>query len=226
MKKRILALAMSAFMLVGLNTAVFAEDSYKDMSSVDITKNYELAGEGVSPAETFKLTCTDAQVTDGDGTAATTDITISDVSYAAGAAGSEAKTGKFTITLPAYTKTGVYEYTLMETAGTTAGVTYRTEPMKLVVTVIQQDGLVRVAGVHTEKAGGKKSSSFDDNTYTANKLNVTKTVTGNLGDKSKEFKFTVTFDAPAGKDWTNAVTVSGGASDLNQNGNVYTFTLS
>ena len=83
--------------------------------------------------------------------------------------------------------------------GKTAGVTYRPDAIKLVVTVIEQNGKVRVAAVHTEKEG-EKSGNFE-NTYSAGTLKVTKTVTGNLGDKDKEFDFTVTFTKPADTNW-------------------------
>ena len=44
--------------------------------------------------------------------------------------------------------------------------------------------------------------------------------------RKKEFKFTVTFNAPADKSWTRDITVDGGASDLKWDGNTATFTLS
>ncbi len=244
--KKLLSLALALCLVLSLSLTAFAQDddgsgntgsgegsttqtTYTDMSTVNITKVYKLIGAGSSPAETFKVTCTDAEVTDGDGTAAATDITISPVAFAKGDATTAGKEGTFVITLPTYTKTGVYEYTLQETAGTTAGVTYRTDTMKLVVTVIEQDGIVRVGYVHCEDEDAEeKSNSFSDNTYTANSLSVSKTVSGKLGDKTKEFSFTVTFAAPAGKTWKNEITIAtgSGATDLTWNGDVATFTLS
>ncbi len=239
MKKGFLALGLAAMMTLGMSAMAFAENepaepttttTYTDAKTVTITKTYELKGEGSSPAETFTIKQDgDGKVTDGDATSAPALGTITAVEYAKGAAGDEAKkTGTFTITLPPYEKTGVYEYTLKEVAGTTAGVTYRTDDLNLVVTVIEQGGLVRVAGVHAEKGDKTKTSTFSDNTYTANNLSVTKKVTGNLGDKTKEFKFTVTFAAPEGKEWKNEITIAGGsgAADLAWTENVATFTLS
>ncbi len=225
----LIAVAAAAAMTFGMSAPAFADDAtatYDDMSTVKITKVYQLEGTGTSPEETFHVTQTGKSVTDGDAAVAPDLTSISDLTFAKGAAGSENKTGTFIVTLPTYTKTGKYEYTLHETAGTTAGVTYRTKDIKLVVTVIEQNGLVRVAAVHCEDEGGAKTSSFADNTYTAGTLNVKKTVTGNLGDKTKEFQFTVTFAAPEGKNWTNDITVTGGESNLTWNGNTATFTLS
>ncbi len=228
MKKKLLALGLALAMTLGMGTVAFA-GTYIDVTEVDIEKTYELKGEGKSPAETFEVEQVgEGKVTDGDAESAPALESISIVEYAEGAAGSADKTGKFTVKLPKYEKTGVYEYTLQEVAGTTAGVTYRAKTMKLVVTVVEENGLKRVAAVHTEDENGDKSYKFSDNTYTANTLSVSKKVTGNLGDKSKEFKFTVVFKAPVGKDWTNAITVKagGGEAAYEMVGNTATFTLS
>lgn len=73
--------------------------------------------------------------------------------------------------------------------------TYWAKPIKLVVTVIEQNGKMRVAAVHTEGEGEEKSDEIAY-TYSAGSLSVTKNVTGNLGDQTKEFNVTVTFTAP------------------------------
>ena len=73
------------------------------------------------------------------------------------------------------------------------------------VTVVEQNGKVRVAAVHTENANGAKSGSFN-NTYSAGSLSVTKNVTGNMGDQQKEFTVKVTFTAPTGDTVREAIT--------------------
>ena len=98
--------------------------------------------------------------------------------------------------------------------------------MKLVVTVVNgENGLERVAAVHTELAQGADKSDTFENTYSAGTLTVKKTVTGNLGDKKKEFDFTVTFAAPEGKNWTPAIGASEGATMVEDNPMSYTFKL-
>lgn len=224
------AAAVSAAMMLGAAVPALAADAqatYTDQGTVNITKSYELEGQGVSPAETFTVE------QDGKGTVQESDATfvpdltsISKVTFDKGAAGSNNKTQNFIVTLPNYDKVGIYTYNLKEIQGKTAGVTYRTDGIKLVVTVINgQNGRVRVAAVHCEKGDGNKTSSFADNKYSAGELDVTKTVEGNLGDKNKEFEFTVTFNAPANTDWTRDIDVDG-ASDLKWNGNTATFALS
>lgn len=227
--KGLAAAAVSAAMMLGAAVPALAETTatYTDQDTVNITKSYELEGQGVSPEETFTVEQDgNGTVTDSDAKTAPALTKISNVTFAKGAAGSENKTKNFVVTLPTYDKVGIYTYNLKETAGNTAGVTYRTDDIKLVVTVIEQNGLVRVAAVHCENEGGQKTSSFADNKYSAGELDVTKSVKGNLGDKKKEFKFTVAFTAPTDKSWTKDITVEGGASDLKWEGNTATFTLS
>lgn len=196
------------------------EDDYK---TVDIKKVYTAVNAGTTnPAETFYLKQIGSSVTSGDATTAPplekltgegeTEY-IAKVSYTEGEA---TKEKPFTIQLPEYTKVGVYEYTLEEFAGDTAGVTYRTDTLKLVVTVINvEGGKIRVAGVHTESTGKEKSDKFDDNKYSAGSLNVKKVVEGNLGDKNKKFDFTVVFTNNTGKEIKSTITakVAGAAVD-------------
>ena len=112
-------------------------------------------------------------------------------------------------------KVGVYEYTLQEVAGTTAGVAYYGQNIKLVVTVVngENNNLLCIAGVHTESSGDK-SDTFE-NTYSAGTLKVSKTVAGNLGDKNKYFEFKVTLTGENGKTYGASYAVTGGSKDDN-----------
>ena len=77
----------------------------------------------------------------------------------------------------------------------------------------KNNDLLRIAGVHTESSG-VKSDTFE-NTYRAGTLNVSKTVTGNLGDKNKYFEFKVTLTGVEGKTYGDSYAVSGGSKDDN-----------
>lgn len=208
MKKLICVLLALVFVL-SLGTMAFAAD-YTDMPTVTLTKEYKLTNAGTtSPEETFTfstLTCTEVKDAAAGVTTANAPVpTIGSIAYTAGDAGSANATKTATITLPRYTSVGVYTYTFTENDGGTAGVTYRSAPIKLVVTVVEQNGKVRVAAVHTENEDGQKSGSFD-NTYSAGSLAVTKNVTGIMGDKEKEFTVKVTFTAPTGDTVREAIT--------------------
>lgn len=212
--QKLISLALALVLILSLSTVAFAatdeETTYTDMSTVTLTKEYTLTNAGTtSPAETFNfstLTCTSVtDAADGVTTANAPVPTIASVSYAAGEAGGANKTKNITITLPTYTSVGIYTYTFTETDGGTAGVTYRSTPITLVVTVIEQNGKVRVAAVHTEDECGTKSGTFN-NEYSAGSLSVTKNVTGIMGDQQKEFTVKVTFTAPTGDTVREAIT--------------------
>lgn len=204
------ALALSMMFAMAVPMA-FAETPH-DMTSVTVKKLYKLEGNGVSPAETFTLKQTKSEVVDSEATMAPALGTITGATFGEGAATAEGATGTITIQLPTYEKVGIYKYTLEEEAGSTAGVTYYGNEIKLVVTVVNDStGKVRVAAVHTEaenenggfdsitKGEGSKSDTFA-NTYKANELEVSKDVTGNMGDKEKLFQFHVTFTKKSTED--------------------------
>lgn len=192
--KKLLAGVLTCAMMLTMGMTAFAaenEAQATDQETVTIKKVYQLEGQGTSPAETFTLKqAGDGNVKDGDATFAPALGTITGAEFEKGAATVDGVTKKITVALPTYTNVGVYEYTLKEVAGTTAGVIYHPGTIKLVVTVVNGDnGNLRIAGVHTETGNNVKSDTIT-NTYSANTLKVSKKVEGNLGDKSKYFKFT------------------------------------
>lgn len=213
--KKLLAGVLTCAMMLTMGMTAFAADN-KDQEKVTITKVYQLKGNGTSPAETFTLEQVgEGKVTDGDATSAPNLGTITGAEFAVGEATAEGTEKDITVTLPTYTNVGVYEYTLKEVAGTTAGVAYHPGTIKLVVTVVNGDnGNLRIAAVHTETGDNEKSDTIT-NTYSANTLNVSKTVKGNLGDKSKYFKFKVTLIGEEGKTYGDSYTVKGGSNAAN-----------
>ena len=234
--KKFVAILLTLMLVLGIGAAVADEapatptTDLTDHETVKIKKVYKLEGAGTSPVETFTLEQVgNGSVKDGDATSAPALGIITGATFAEGAANANGATGEITVALPEYTSVGVYEYTLQEVAGTTAGVTYYGETIKLVVTVVngKNNALLRIAGVHTESSG-VKSDTFE-NTYRAGTLNVSKTVTGNLGDKNKYFEFKVTLTGVEGKTYGDSYAVSGGSKDDNPKsiviGQVTTFML-
>lgn len=215
-------LSISLAMGVSVMPAFAASgETYADMDSVVIKKNYELANEGtISPAETFKFTIERDSVTDAGDNVTPENMplpTIGTVDYAQGEAGSANKTRQIEIQLPKYDSVGVYTYIIHEAAGNSAGVTYYGNAILLRVTVIEQDGKLRIAAVHTEdpeSTGEGKKDDFD-NLYSAGELEVHKDVEGIMGNKEKYFKFTVQLTGEEGKTYQDSYAITGGSYDAN-----------
>lgn len=215
-------LSISLAMGVSVMPAFAASgETYADMDSVVIKKNYELANEGTfSPAETFSFDIEADNVTDASDDITPENMpmpTIGTVSYLRGEAGSTTKTKEIKIDLPEYDSVGVYTYIIHEAAGNSAGVTYYDDAILLRVTVIEQDGKLRIAAVHTEdpeSTGEGKKDDFD-NRYSAGELEVHKDVEGIMGNKEKYFKFTVQLTGEEGKVYQDSYAITGGSYDAN-----------
>lgn len=215
-------LSISLAMGVSVMPAFAASgETYADMDSVVIKKNYELANEGTfSPAETFSFDIEADNVTDASDDITPENMpmpTIGTVRYLRGEAGSTTKTKEIKIDLPEYDSVGVYTYIIHEAAGNSAGVTYYGDAILLRVTVIEQDGKLRIAAVHTEdpeSTGEGKKDDFD-NLYSAGELEVHKDVEGIMGNKDKYFKFTVQLTGEEGKTYQDSYAITGGSYDAN-----------
>lgn len=215
-------LSISLAMGVSVMPAFAASgETYADMDSVVIKKNYELANEGTfSPAETFSFDIEADNVTDASDDITPENMpmpTIGTVSYLRGEAGSTTKTKEIKIDLPKYNSVGVYTYIIHEAAGGSAGVTYYGDAILLRVTVIEQDGKLRIAAVHTEdpeSTGEGKKDDFD-NLYSAGKLEVHKDVEGIMGNKDKYFEFRVQLTGEEGKTYQDSYAITGGSYDAN-----------
>ena len=221
--KKLLSLALALIMVLSLSVAVAAEE-HTDMETVTISVTYNETNEDTtSPAEEFAFTIANDSVTNAASGVTKENMptpTVGSVMYAAGDAGNAGTmTKNVTIDLPDnYTSVGIYTYTITPTSGTTAGVTYWTRPIKLVVTVIQDaNNRLRVAAVHTENGynvTAEDATKSDDiiYTYSAGSLAVKKLVTGNLGDRDKEFNVTVTFTAPANEKVKSVISYTDGTA--------------
>lgn len=215
-------LSISLAMGVSVMPAFAASgETYADMDSVVIKKNYELANEGTfSPAEMFSFDIEADNVTDASDDITPENMpmpTIGTVSYLRGEAGSTTKTKEIKIDLPKYNSVGVYTYIIHEVAGNSAGVTYYDDAILLRVTVIEQDGKLRIAAVHTEdpeSTGEGKKDDFDD-LYSAGELEVHKDVEGIMGNKEKYFEFTVQLTGEEGKTYQDSYAITGGSYDAN-----------
>ena len=134
-------------------------------------------------------------------------ITIGKAEYAQGAVTDKTgATRKVTVTVPdatSYGSVGYYYYQFKETTGTTAGVTYDTAVKAFRVAVINGENGLEISSVLFYTGTDANTNTKTDNVtneYSAGTLAITKKVTGNMGDKTKEFTVNVTFKAPENKE--------------------------
>lgn len=210
------ALALSMMFAMAVPMA-FAESMPEvDPSAPHITKKYTATNANTtSPAETFTFTAVAKDVKNAgvkeDGRTPITKadapkLTIESATYGLNGATTDGATQNLKITKDKpFPNVGIYYYTVTEAASGTAGVTTHAGDMLLKVSVgyneagtaleekyVFYNGMDSTTG---EGTNGTKGAAIE-NTYSAGSLEVTKEVTGNLGDKKKEFKATVTFTAP------------------------------
>lgn len=202
--KKLFPLALAAALTLSMGTTVFATDynSKKDQNPV-VPKTY-MINNGEAPAETFTFSFTGKSYVDVNGKTvekatipAIADVTIS---VPKTAKGSLEKSVAANITASNY-NLGKYTYEVTEKAGTTAGVTYSSEKLYLVLTILRDEnsGKHFVAAMHYQNINGNKSTGFT-NKYDAGSLSVTKKITGDAPDMSETFDFEITFTAPTGKE--------------------------
>lgn len=227
--KRLFACLLALTMMLGLSATAFAAETAGKVQTpanggtVTFEKEYKLVGEGISPAETFEFNIAKAGVENGGVDAEKQDMpTVGTVAYDENEATTAGNKKEITVELPTYTSVGVYSYTITEQTGTTAGVTYDSTPVTMKVTAVDNNGTIEIAAVSFTKAGKKlaDNEAAFNNTYTANKLSISKTVAGNLGDKSKYFDFKVTLTGKEGETYTLPARITGGSDGSEKEENV------
>ena len=213
--KRFIAILAALTMAMSLGVTAMAAESYTDASTASFKVKYTATNDGEQPEEVFtfsEFTC--ESVTDAaEGVTKDNapkpekiaDITLNSTTTEANAV----------INLPAYTSVGVYTYSFKQNVGTTSGVKYykddAEQTMKLVVTVVQDGTQKRVAAIHVENGStSADKTGVITNTYENGSLEIKKTVTGNMGDKTKYFDVTVTFAPANGETIKSAITYTGG----------------
>ncbi len=212
----ILAVAMMATMAAPAFAAEVSADSVvthsvsgalKKSDDVTITKTYTIPqNQGLTaPAEIFTFTLHAESAHNGNNKPidiptpkkTTYELPFDEISATA--------TGNFNIRLDdlGITKVGVYKYTLTETDAAIPGVTYAS-PLEMTVTVtnptkengtdIDESDTAGFNYTVALKRDGKKVKDVEafENTYTAQKLTISKRVAGNLGDLQEVFTFKVT----------------------------------
>ena len=196
--KKLFALLLTLALVLSFGiTAMAAEPitTSKATTYEALIKTYNVVGGNdatLYPAETLSFTSTPA-VDNPD----TTNLTVNNLVVTGN------KDQKLVINVPAYTKVGVYHYTITEDPGNTQGVTYTTDAVNVSVLVeydyTDEDGdgyglkaTIGVTNAAGEGEGELKHDTFT-NTYSLGSLTVSKEVAGNLASQSQEFAIDVTF---------------------------------
>ena len=93
-----------------------------------------------------------------------------------------------------FTKTGTYTFEISEEKGNAFGYTYDDSVWTLTVVVVDNESKLEVQSHDYTKTDGttNEDKAEFDNIYSSGSLTISKVVTGNAGDKNKEFTFTVT----------------------------------
>ena len=238
----IVAVAMMATMAIpGFAAEVKAEDIQTDTTTANVTVSYKLTNAGTtSPAEDFEFTIAKAG-TQYVVASAQPELTIGKASFARGAAttttGATASAAIELGSLNAkFKKPGIYNYIIEQTAGSTAGVTYATSnKLLLKVTVfnkvINEDtgateiwkayALYHLTDDSTASKwtvnGNKIDGTAIENVYTANVVNVSKTIKGSMANHDQTFDFKAVFTVPEGLTWTPAITFAEGGITATKN---------
>ena len=196
--KKLFALLLTLALVLSFGiTAMAAEPvtTSKATTYEALIKTYNVVGGNdatLYPAETLSFTSTPA-VSNPD----PTNLTVNDLEVTGNTK------QKLVINVPAYSKVGVYHYTITENAGNTQGVTYTTDAVNVSVLVeydyTDEDGdgyglkaTIGVTNAAGEGEGELKHDTFT-NTYSLGSLTVSKEVAGNLASQTQEFDIDVTF---------------------------------
>ena len=136
-------------------------------------------------------------------------------------------TKSVTITFPSdtFTRPGEYTFTLAETNGNDPGVTYDSKSVTLHVYVTDDDGVLNFASCIFGN-GEDKTDTFTNRFVNLYDSGFTKAVTGNQGDKSKEFTFTLSISNAAPGTYQIESNTSGAPTSITvDNSGTYTGTF-
>ena len=209
-----------------------------DDGTFTIKKEYNANPGATAPDETFNLTATKVSASNtsikdfmDDGKY---ELTITGAKY------ENSNITGFNVQLPNYGKPGVFLYKLHENDNGIAGVTYDNNDYYLTVYALQKSDVDKTASGNdlqyavrlsrglaalNDKTSDNYKVDAINNSYTAEPLSISKTVNGNMGDRTQPFDFEVVFTSD--KSVKSTITVSGTHGEITgvnlNNNNEFTF---
>ncbi|HEM4696015.1 TPA: QVPTGV class sortase B protein-sorting domain-containing protein [Streptococcus suis] len=206
MKKYSFLVSGLALMMLATGTVKAEETPVVNGSSLQVTKSFGLTEGVLSPATDFTFSITPQNLADStetkDGLTVYSGIvagmeTQKTISYSnTDTMKTKDKTTDFDFSGVNYPKPGVYRYLVTETSGNTPGVTYSTKKYVVDVYVLSEGDTIKPKYIVSRQEGGEAKEPIKfDNALKTTSLTVKKSVTGNAGDKNKEFGFTITLKA-------------------------------
>lgn len=209
--KKFLSMMLALVLVLSMSTIAFAAEgeptwdgnytATAETTFNQIVKTYTSEND-VVVNETLSFTST-AQTTNPDGGAA--NLTVADLDV------SSLTPGTLAVTIPSLSMAGTYEWTIKETAGNTAGVTYSNAEVHVIV-LVEYDNTnheLKIANTtsYIKLENGEKAKTFD-NTFKSGSFTVAKDVDGNMANENDAFEITVTLTStkPIGTNVTLAGT--------------------
>lgn len=219
-KKKLGAFVLAGTMLLSMGTGVFAAENIdipnvNGQDGVKITKDFVMADGLAIPQATFKFQVTSM-------TPDALSATIQDISYDANDIKIKQTDGSYVISKDQklsfegnWQHAGEYVYTVAETQESMPNVTYDASSYTLRVYVINGTNGLEVEKITAQGANGKTDKILFTNTYAKNDatLTIEKNTTGKYADKTKEFKFEITFTKSPMSDQTSFTGTIGAQSD-------------
>lgn len=255
--KKVLTTSLAAAMVLSMGVPAFAADTEDVVSKHD--SNYVIQKTLKTPANTtvtkptesytFTVAAGVADSSDSSKAGVTDGLTTTQTITADNLTGSTGGvyTGYTTADLFSgvnFTEEGIYNYTITETAGNTADMTYSNTSYAVKVKVVKDENdNYNITGVTANDGTSKKNAIEFTNTYqpwgnsdtpsgggtpdTDKGLTISKSVEGTESNTNDTFTFSVTFTKDANV--TNKITVSYDGTASNTTGEIeygtYTFTL-
>ena len=225
------AAAMTAAIVASMSVTALADDGNTGRATVlTVSKTMNSSTYNYAPNAEFSYAVTAVTGTDGVVVAASGDtnavydgvmdaITVGNHGKITFTTADTLTDGKLEKTLSVsadaskYSKPGIYRYTLTETALTVDGLTDDEKSSYnfdvYVVNGTNGYAVEAIIPVGQESATSGKSEAKFEATYTTTDLTLSKAVTGNQGDKNKDFSFTIEITADASNAGTTLKTTKG-----------------